>query len=79
MLGHRDRARDVALNMMRFFEHESCGFCTPCRVGTAVNARLIAIRSSVMCRPMSPDASGPLWATVVRTFHSGSVSPGSSR
>ena len=29
-----DKARDAALNMMRFFEHESCGQCTPCRVGT---------------------------------------------
>jgi formate dehydrogenase len=25
---------DVALNLMRFFEDESCGQCTPCRVGT---------------------------------------------
>ena len=25
---------DVALNFTRFFAHESCGFCTPCRVGT---------------------------------------------
>ena len=31
----QDSARDVALNAMRFFEHESCGQCTPCRVGTA--------------------------------------------
>ena len=30
----RDRARDLALNAMRFFKHESCGQCTPCRVGT---------------------------------------------
>ncbi|CAG1012066.1 partial formate dehydrogenase beta subunit, partial [Burkholderiaceae bacterium] len=29
-----DRARDLALNAMRFFEHESCGQCTPCREGT---------------------------------------------
>ncbi len=35
VLGQHDRARDAALNMMRFFEHESCGQCTPCRVGTA--------------------------------------------
>ena len=41
MLGHHDRARDAALNMMRFFEHESCGQCTPCRVGTAKAARLM--------------------------------------
>ena len=31
----RDSARKLALNAMRFFEHESCGQCTPCRVGTA--------------------------------------------
>ncbi len=41
VLGHRDRARDAALNVMRFFEHESCGQCTPCRVGTAKAARLM--------------------------------------
>ena len=31
----QDSARKLALNAMRFFEHESCGQCTPCRVGTA--------------------------------------------
>ena len=41
VLGHHDRARDAALNMMRFFENESCGQCTPCRVGTAKAARLM--------------------------------------
>jgi formate dehydrogenase len=41
VLGHRDKARDAALNMMRFFEHESCGQCTPCRVGTGKAARLM--------------------------------------
>lgn len=30
-----DSARQIALNAMQFFEHESCGQCTPCRVGTA--------------------------------------------
>jgi formate dehydrogenase len=35
VLGHHDPARDAATNMMRFFAHESCGQCTPCRVGTA--------------------------------------------
>ncbi|MBS8262372.1 NADH-quinone oxidoreductase subunit F [Roseibium polysiphoniae] len=30
----RDNMRDVALNLMRFFKHESCGQCTPCRSGT---------------------------------------------
>jgi formate dehydrogenase len=41
VLGHDDRARDAALNMMRFFAHESCGQCTPCRVGTAKAAKLM--------------------------------------
>jgi formate dehydrogenase len=41
VLGHQDRARDAALNVMRFFEHESCGQCTPCRVGTAKAAKLM--------------------------------------
>jgi len=41
VLGQHDRARDAALNMMRFFESESCGQCTPCRVGTAKAARLM--------------------------------------
>ncbi len=41
VLGHHDKARDAALNMMRFFAHESCGQCTPCRVGTAKAALLM--------------------------------------
>ena len=35
VLSDKDRARDAALNAMRFFSRESCGKCTPCRVGTA--------------------------------------------
>ncbi|MBR9989883.1 MAG: NAD(P)H-dependent oxidoreductase subunit E [Gemmatimonadetes bacterium] len=31
----RDSAKEVAQNLMHFFAHESCGKCTPCRVGTA--------------------------------------------
>lgn len=42
ILSDQDRARDAALNTMRFFEHESCGQCTPCRVGTAKAAALMA-------------------------------------
>ena len=41
MLSQADRARDAALNMMRFFADESCGQCTPCRVGTAKAAQLM--------------------------------------
>jgi len=42
VLSHRDRARDAALNLMRFFADESCGQCTPCRVGTEKAVGLIA-------------------------------------
>ncbi len=33
VLSDQDSAKDMALNSMRFFAHESCGQCTPCRVG----------------------------------------------
>ena len=36
-----DRAVDMARNLMRFFVHESCGQCTPCRAGTAKALALI--------------------------------------
>jgi NADH:ubiquinone oxidoreductase subunit F (NADH-binding)/NADH:ubiquinone oxidoreductase subunit E len=42
VLSDRDRARDVAANLMHFFRHESCGQCTPCRVGTAKAETLLA-------------------------------------
>ena len=41
VFSHQDRARDMALNVMHFFEHESCGQCTPCRVGTGKAAKLM--------------------------------------
>ncbi|MES2979624.1 MAG: NADH-ubiquinone oxidoreductase-F iron-sulfur binding region domain-containing protein [Pseudomonadota bacterium] len=41
VLSQHDRARDAALNVMRFFAEESCGQCTPCRVGTAKAASLM--------------------------------------
>ncbi len=41
VLGHHDSARAAALNAMRFFKHESCGQCTPCRSGTARAAELM--------------------------------------
>jgi formate dehydrogenase len=34
ILSDRDRVSDVARNLMKFFAEESCGQCTPCRVGT---------------------------------------------
>ncbi len=41
VLSQHDRARDAALNMMLFFAHESCGQCTPCRVGTTKAVQLM--------------------------------------
>jgi formate dehydrogenase len=37
-----DSARELALNAMRFFEHESCGQCTPCREGTQRAVQLMS-------------------------------------
>ncbi|MPZ45822.1 MAG: NADH-quinone oxidoreductase subunit F [Betaproteobacteria bacterium] len=42
ILSQADKARDAAMNVMRFFAHESCGQCTPCRAGTAKALPLIA-------------------------------------
>ena len=41
VLSQHDRTVDAARNLMRFFAHESCGQCTPCRNGTAQALRLI--------------------------------------
>jgi len=42
ILSQHDRARDAALNLMHFFADESCGQCTPCRVGTEKAVGLLA-------------------------------------
>ena len=42
ILSDQDDIKAVALNLMRFFEDESCGQCTPCRVGTEKAAQLMA-------------------------------------
>ena len=42
ILSDQDSAKDAALNLMRFFEDESCGQCTPCRVGCEKAAVLMA-------------------------------------
>ena len=41
IMSQHDKARDAALNLMKFFEHESCGQCTPCRVGTEKAVQLL--------------------------------------
>ena len=41
VFSNQDSAKKLALNAMKFFEEESCGQCTPCRVGTAKAATLM--------------------------------------
>ena len=44
VLSDKDKASDAAKNLMRFFKEESCGQCTPCRVGTAKALALMGER-----------------------------------
>jgi formate dehydrogenase len=44
VLSHRDDLKKVAINLMRFFEDESCGQCTPCRVGCEKAVKLMGAR-----------------------------------
>jgi formate dehydrogenase beta subunit len=44
VLSDKDDMREVALNLLRFFEDESCGQCTPCRVGTEKAVKLMQNR-----------------------------------
>src|SRR5258707_10714255 len=41
VLSDKDDMKEVALNLLRFFEDESCGQCTPCRVGTEKAVKLM--------------------------------------
>ena len=42
VLSDQDNVADAALNLMKFFEDESCGQCTPCRVGTEKAVKLMS-------------------------------------
>ena len=41
VLSDKDSMKDVALNLLKFFEEESCGQCTPCRAGTEKTVKLM--------------------------------------
>jgi formate dehydrogenase beta subunit len=62
VLSDRDDMRAVALNLLRFFEDESCGQCTPCRVGCEKAVKLMQrdlwdeVLLEELCRAMA-DAS----------------------
>jgi len=45
VLSNKDQAAAAALNLMKFFHDESCGKCTPCRVGTAKAVTLMQEKS----------------------------------
>ncbi len=42
VFSRQDKARDISLNLLSFFKDESCGQCTPCRVGTDKSTHLLA-------------------------------------
>jgi formate dehydrogenase len=44
ILSDQDDIKQAAINLMRFFEDESCGQCTPCRAGTEKAVKLMAAR-----------------------------------
>jgi NADH:ubiquinone oxidoreductase subunit F (NADH-binding)/NADH:ubiquinone oxidoreductase subunit E len=81
ILSDQDSVKGAALNLMRFFEDESCGQCTPCRVGTQKAALLMqkpvwnrelldelsqAMRDASICG-LGQAASNPL-TTVIKYF-----------
>jgi formate dehydrogenase len=53
VLSDKDRVRDAALNMLRFFEDESCGQCTPCRTGCSKALQLM--KKDVWDQPLLSD------------------------
>ena len=63
ILSDRDDMSAVALNLLRFFEDESCGQCTPCRVGTEKAVRLME----------RPSWDVPLLEDVSRTMTDASI------
>ena len=87
VLSQHDRARDAALNLMRFFADESCGQCTPCRVGTEKAVGLMASATTgtsrcwTSCRRRWPTRRSAAWgrrrpipiACVIGIFPRGSV------
>src|SRR4051812_16740090 len=84
VLSQADDVREAALNLMKFFEDESCGQCTPCRVGTQKAALLMqqpvwnrelldqlsqAMRDASICG-LGQAASNPL-TSVIKYFPDG--------
>jgi formate dehydrogenase len=58
ILSDRDKASAAARNLMRFFANESCGQCTPCRVGTAKALNLM--KAQKWDRPLLEELSAAM-------------------
>jgi NADH:ubiquinone oxidoreductase subunit F (NADH-binding)/NADH:ubiquinone oxidoreductase subunit E len=58
VFSQHDRARDLALNSLKFFEDESCGQCTPCRAGTAKAVQLM--EKTTWDQPLLNELSGAM-------------------
>jgi len=63
VLSDKDDVKHAALNAMRFFAHESCGQCTPCRVGTVKAVQLME----------QPHWDQPLMQALARTMMDASI------
>lgn len=61
ILSQNDRAVDAARNLLRFFRDESCGQCTPCRVGTA---KALALMEQAAAREAT-ESLKPKWDTAL--------------
>ncbi len=55
IFSEQDSIREIVLNLLRFFKHESCGQCTPCRVGTQKAVALLEVPLEVPPRPLAAD------------------------
>jgi formate dehydrogenase beta subunit len=63
VLSDQDDMKAVALNLLRFFEDESCGQCTPCRVGTEKAVHML----------QAPKWDGPLIAELAQVMTDSSI------
>jgi formate dehydrogenase len=63
VMSQHDTARGAALNLMQFFEHESCGQCTPCRAGTTKAVQLM----------QAPEWNAPLLGELSQVMRDASI------
>ncbi len=60
IFGKNRDMKEAALNFSKFFAHESCGFCTPCRVGTSIIEQILESGNGLA---EMPDLAGILKAS----------------